>query len=411
MYQFAMASPTKSASDSQATATNWLIWWPAVVMMLGTLLSYLDRQMLALLSPMILKETHLTAHAYTETISAFSYAYMVATLIWGPVLDRVGLRMGMLLSLSIWMVSSASHAFVSTFLGFAVARGVLGFGEGAMFPGGFRTAMDSLPAPKQARGLALAYSGSSIGAILAPLIFIPIAAAYGWRPAFLVTPALALIWLIVWRTTVNPANFLHKPKPGRLKFPSPFERRFWSLVASYALGAFPVGAISYLSALYLSRSFGFSQKELGYVLWIPPAGLEAGYFFWGWVSDRFAPSHTRPRWLFLTMAVLCLPIVTITWYHSAPIAIALLTSTLFAAGGLVVVTLRTGALAYPPNQRSMAAGIASSSFSAGVAVLFPISGKLFDAKAYGEAFTLVGLLPLLGTLIWLVLPVHKAEEI
>src|SRR5579863_6642241 len=144
-----MASPTKSASDPQATATRWLIWWPAVVMMLGTLLSYLDRQILALLSPMILKETHLTAHAYTETISAFSYAYMVATLIWGPVLDRIGLRMGMLISLSIWMVSSASHSLVSTFLGFAVARGVLGFGEGAIFPGGFRTAMDSLPAAKQ----------------------------------------------------------------------------------------------------------------------------------------------------------------------------------------------------------------------------------------------------------------------
>lgn len=372
-----------------------------MVMMLGTVLAYLDRQILALLSPMILKETHLTAQAYTETISAFSYAYMIATLVWGPVLDRVGLRLGMLLSLSIWMVASASHALVSTFVGFAVARAVLGLGEGAMFPGGFRTAMDSLPTDKQARGIALAYSGSSIGSIMAPFIFIPIALAVGWRPAFLVTPALALLWLIVWRTTVNPAKFHHKPEPGKLKFPNPIERRFWSLVASYALGAFPVGAISYLSALYLSRSFGLTQKELGYVLWIPPAGLEAGYFFWGWVSDRFAPSHPRPRWLILLMAVLCLPLATVTWYHSAPIAIALLAFTLFASGGLVVVTLRTGALAYPPNQKSMAAGIASSSFSAGVAILLPVCGKFFDAHQYGKAFTLVAVLPFLGALIWL----------
>jgi MFS transporter, ACS family, hexuronate transporter len=280
---------------------------------------------------------------------------------------------------------------------------VLGLGEGSMFPGGFRTAMDSLPVSKQARGIALAYSGSSVGSIVAPLIFTPIALAYGWRPAFLVTPALALIWLILWRTTVNPANFLHKTTPGKLNFPSPLERRFWSLVFSYALGAFPVGAISYLSALYLSRAFGFTQKELGYVLWIPPAGLEAGYFFWGWISDRFAPSHARPRWLFVLMSVLCLPLATVTWYHSAPIAIALLAFTLFAAGGLVVVTLRTGALAYPPNQKSAAAGIASSSFSAGVAILLPVCGKFFDAHQYGSAFTLVGLLPLAGTLIWLML--------
>jgi ACS family hexuronate transporter-like MFS transporter len=378
-------------------------------MMLGTLLAYLDRQILALLSPMILKETHLTAQAYTETISAFSYAYMLSTLVWGPVLDRLGLRLGMLISLSIWMVASASHSLVSTFVGFAVARAVLGIGEGAMFPGGFRTAMDSLPTIKQARGIALAYSGSSIGSILAPIIFIPIALAYGWRPAFLVTPALALLWLIVWRTTVNPAKFPNQSPPGRLKFPNIFERRCWSLIASYALGAFPVGAISYLSALYLSRALGFSQKELGYVLWIPPAGLEAGYFFWGWVSDRFAPGHARPRWLIMTMALLCVPLVTITWFHSTVIAIALLASTLFASGGLVVVTLRTGALAYPANQRSMAASIASSSFSAVVAVLLPFCGRLFDSHEYGRAFTMVGLLPIIGTLIWLLLPVHKAE--
>jgi ACS family hexuronate transporter-like MFS transporter len=401
---------TNTATEPRPQRSGLLIWWPSVVMMLGTLLSYLDRQILALLSPMILKETHLTAHAYTQTISAFSYAYMLSTLVWGPVLDRIGLRMGMLISLSIWMVSSASHSLVSTFLGFALARAALGIGEGAMFPGGFRTAMDSLPIAKQARGIALAYSGSSIGSIVAPIILTPIAIAYGWRPAFLVTPALALVWLVIWRTTVNPAKFPHQPTPGKLRFPDPFERRFWSLVASYALGALPVGAISYLSALYLSRAFGLTQKQLGLVLWIPPAGLELGYFFWGWVSDRFAPGHRRPRWLIVLMALLCLPLTLITWFPSAPAAIALLAWTLFASGGLVVVTLRTGALAYPANQKSMAAGIASSSFSAAVAIVLPFCGKLFDAREYATAFTLVGILPMVGTILWLILPVHQHED-
>jgi ACS family hexuronate transporter-like MFS transporter len=378
-------------------------------MMLGTLLSYLDRQVLALLSPLILAETHMTAQAYTETISAFSYAYMISTLLWGSILDRVGLRMGMLLSLSVWMVASGSHALVSTFLGFAVARAVLGLGEGSMFPGGFRVAMDSLPPMKQARGIALAYSGSSIGSILAPLIFTPIAAAWGWRPAFLVTPVLALIWLIVWRTTVNPSGFRHVTRSGKLKFPNVLEARFWSLVASYSFGALPVGAISYLSALYLSRVFHLSTKELGIVLWIPPAGLELGYFFWGWVSDTFAPSHPRPVWLLTTMAALCLPLAAITQFHSEAVAVALLGSTLFAAGGLVVVTLRTGALAYPQNQRSMAAGIASSSFSAVVAVVLPFCGKMFDLKLYDRAFWLVAGLPAVGVLLWWLLPVKREE--
>ena len=403
-----MAAPTKFVADTPSER-GLLPWWPSVVMMLGTLLSYLDRQVLALLSPMILAETHLSAQSYTETISAFSYAYMVSTILWGSVLDRIGLRLGMLISLSIWMVASASHSLVSTFLGFAVARAVLGIGEGAMFPGGFRVAMDSLPPIRQARGIALAYSGSSIGSILAPLIFTPIAAAYGWRPAFLVTPALALIWLIVWRTTVNPVKFLNHSTAKKLKFPSLLEGRLWSLVFSYALGALPVGAISYLSALYLSRAFGLTTKQLGFVLWIPPAGLELGYFFWGWVSDRFLPSHPRPKWLLAIMALLCLPLVTITSFHSMPIAVALLASTLFASGGLVVVTLRTGALAYPPHQRSMAAGIASSSFSAAVAIVLPFCGKMFDQHLYDRAFTLVAVLPVIGIILWWLLPVKRTD--
>jgi ACS family hexuronate transporter-like MFS transporter len=316
----------------------------------------------------------------------------------------------MFISLSIWLVASASHSMVSTFMGFAIARAVLGLGEGAMFPGGFRVAMDSLPPAKQARGIALAYSGSSIGSILTPIIFSPIAAAWGWRPAFLVTPALALIWLIVWTTTVHPQKFRVQQKSTKLKFPSPLERRFWSIVMSYALGALPVGAISYMSALYLSRAFGMTTQQLGHILWIPPAGLELGYFFWGWVSDRFAPGHVRPTWLFALCAVLCLPLAAITQFHSMPWAVGLLASTLFASGGLVVVTLRTGALAYPANQRSMAAGIASSSFSAAVAIVLPFCGKMFDQKLYDRAFWLIAVLPVIGVILWWLMPVKQTEE-
>jgi len=403
-----MASPMKTAAPTTADRAGFALWWPSMVMMLGTLLAYLDRQVLALLSPLILADTHMSAQAYTETISAFSFAYMFSTFIWGPLLDRIGLRMGMLISLSIWMVASASHSLVSTFIGFAVARAVLGIGEGSAFPGGFRVAMDSLPPIKQARGIALTYSGSSIGSILAPLIFTPVAAAYGWRPAFLVTPVLALIWLVIWRTTVNPAKFLNHERSFKLVFPNPLELRFWSLVASYALGALPVGAISYLSALYLSRVFHLSTKELGYVLWIPPAGLELGYFFWGWISDRFAPSHPRPTLLIGIMALLCLPLAAITQFHSTAAAVALLAFTLFASGGLVVVTLRTGALAYPANQRSMAAGIASSSFSAAVFFVLPFCGKMFDQHLYDRAFILVAVLPLIGMILWWLLPVKRS---
>jgi len=385
-----------------------MVWWPSAVMMLGTLLSYVDRASLALLSPMFLSATHMSAQEYSWCISAFSFAYMFSALAWGSILDRIGLKIGMTISLFIWMVSSASHAIVGSFLGFAIARAALGIGEGSIFPGGFRTALDSLPVDKQARGVALAYSGSSAGSMLAPILLTPIAIQYGWRIAFLVTPALALVWLIAWLTTVNPARFPNRSRTAeKITVPDARERRFWSLVASYALGALPVGAVIYLTPLYLARAFGLTPAQLGFVLWIPPAGLEAGFFFWGWIADRYERASPRPVWLLFLMAALVLPLAAVHLFNSATIALMLLTLSLFASGGLVVVALRTGALAYPGDQRSMAAGIASSSFSAAVALTLPICGRLFDQHLYTAAFGLVAVLPIVGTAIWWMFPVQS----
>ncbi len=45
------------------------MWVPSVAMMLSSLLSYVDRQVLAVLSPMILRDTGLSAQEPTQTRS------------------------------------------------------------------------------------------------------------------------------------------------------------------------------------------------------------------------------------------------------------------------------------------------------------------------------------------------------
>jgi hypothetical protein len=84
--------------------------------------------------------------------------------VWGSAIDFFGLRVGMLLAVAVWTGASMSHALMSSFLGFALARAVLGLGEGATFPGGLRTAVETLPAHLRARGIALSFSGGTIGA-------------------------------------------------------------------------------------------------------------------------------------------------------------------------------------------------------------------------------------------------------
>lgn len=388
-------------------AMGWRMWVASLVMMVCSWLSYVDRQILAVLSPTILADTGMSAQSYATVVSAFSIAYMIANPLWGSLLDYIGLRRGMLSAVGLWTVASAAHAGMSGFWGFASARALLGLGEGATFPGGFRTAMDSLPPEKRARGIAISYSGGSLGAILTPIMVVPIAAAYGWRYAFLVTGALGVLWLLLWAATAR-EPFLPQPatKPLNIAWPNLFERRYWALVSAYAVGAFALGPILYLAPLYLNRVLGVSQGELGKILWIPPLGWEVGYFFWGWASDRFALNNPRPVRLFVLLTVMSLPLAAVTWMTSVTGVMTLFFWAMFVTAGFIVVGLRAGALSYPAGQTSMVAGLAAGTWSALVAVIIPVLGRWFDQQLYTQTFVLVSLMPVVGTTAYLLLT-HK----
>src|SRR5512145_3325958 len=193
-----MSQATVRPAVSAAPAIGWQMWVPCVGMALCSWLSFVDRQVLNILSPTIIRDTGLTAADFTNATSFFFLTYTLGNPVWGSVLDRVGLRIGMLLAVGVWTAASMSHAAMASFAGFALARAVLGFGEGATFPGGLRTAVESLPANMRARGIALSFSGGTIGAVMMPLLLGPLAIQYGWRIAFLATGALGLVWLVIW---------------------------------------------------------------------------------------------------------------------------------------------------------------------------------------------------------------------
>jgi MFS transporter, ACS family, hexuronate transporter len=379
-------------------------------MMLVSLISYIDRNTLALLAPTILEETHLTAEQYGWIISAFSVAYMLGNPVWGRMLDRVGVRRGMLSAVSLWTVASASHALASGFWSFAAARTVLGFGEGATFPGGLRTAMQTLPLDKRSRGIAVAYSGGSLGAIATPLIVTPIAAWFGWRGAFWFTGLVGIAWIAMWailsrrpdlRTVqMAAAGDTHDEKP------SFGDSRLWSFIAIYALGGLPLAFVLYVSALYLGRALGKSQLEIGAVLWIPPLGWEIGYFFWGWVTDRFVAHGTSVvlmRRLLFVLALLGLPLALTDSVRSFPVTMALLFLAMFASGGFIISSVAYATHVYSSRNAGLIAGIGAGSWSALVALAMPVFGALFDQQLYQASFVIAAMCPLAGFLLWLAL--------
>jgi ACS family hexuronate transporter-like MFS transporter len=397
-------------------ASFWRLWLPAISMLLVSLISYIDRNTLALLAPTILRENNLSAEQYGWIISAFSVAYMVSNPLWGRWLDRWGVRTGMLVAVAFWTLASAAHAFASGFAAFAIARAALGFGEGATFPGGLRTVVQTLPERWRSRGVAIAYSGGSLGAVLTPLIVTPIYAAAGWRAAFLFTGLVGALWLVWWsimsrRPELRAAHVERiETKAGtRIHWT---DRRLWAFMVSYALGCLPLAFVLYQAPVYFARALGKSQLEIGAVLWIPPLGWECGYFFWGWLTDRLRRGRQNPlpvyRGLTLAAALGTVPLAFGAGITSFPWLLFLLFWAMFVAGGNIIVSVSYATHTFTTANAGLIAGLGAGAWSAFVALSMPWFGRMMDARAWQASFFSAAAIPVIGFAAWLWL--NRARE-
>jgi ACS family hexuronate transporter-like MFS transporter len=365
-------------------------------MMLVSFVSYVDRTTLALLAPTILTDLRLSAEQYGWIISAFSVCYTLSNPVWGAALDRVGLRLGMAAAVALWTAASASHALAGGMLGLVCARAVLGLGEGATFPGGFRAATQTLPEHLRSRGVAIAYGGGSLGAVLTPVLVTPVALVYGWRGAFVATGLLGAGWIAVWLAVAPAAT------AARARADAPMlDARLVAFLALYALGGLPLGFVLYGAPLYLTRVLGQSQHALGSLLVIPPLGWEVGYLVMGWLVDR----HKGV----LSPGVLC-----VVAFVGAPLAIAPLLPGLalplvafflatLAAGSFIILGLAYATRELGVGRAGLLAGLGAGAWSALVAIAMPVFGRLFDGGRFGVAFALAGLAQSAGVVLWLAL--------
>ena len=373
-------------------------------MMLVSTISYVDRNAIAILIPTIQKETGLTAREYGWIVAAFSYAYMLGNPLWGILLDRLGVRTGMTIAVAGWSVASCLHALAGGAMSFGLLRMGLGFCEGATFPGALRTVMQTLEPERRSRGIALSYSGGSLGAILTPFIVTPIALAYGWRTAFWVTGASGFVWLIWWWALCRRPDLGAKPKLDAVGFVWR-DQRVLAFVAAYAMGAVPLGFILYMAGLYLSQVFHLSQKELGGLLWIPPLGWECGYFFWGWWIDRLVKrgvsTEEACRRAFGLGFVFSLPLALAPSITSLPLLMGELFLAMFVTGSFIVGGIAYATSVFGNGRAGLIAGLGAGSFSALTAITAPIFGGFFDQKTYEWAFWVATAFPACGYGVWL----------
>ena len=129
-------------------------WLVCLLLFLATTINYVDRQILALVKPILDEQFRWTNAEYGRVNAAFQLAYAVGLLSFGALVDRVGTKIGYALSIAAWSLSAIGHAFVGSVSGFLRARVALGLSEGGNFPSAIKAV--ALWFPRRERALATA---------------------------------------------------------------------------------------------------------------------------------------------------------------------------------------------------------------------------------------------------------------
>ena len=181
-----------------------LRWWIGALLFSSTVINYIDRQTLSLLAPYLKLQYHWTNSDYANIAIAFRVAYSIGQSVFGRLMDRVGTRRGLTLTVIGYSVISMLTSFARGLYSLATFRFLLGAGESANWPAATKAVSEWFPKRERALATALFDSGSSLGGAVAPFIVLGIYFRWGWRPAFAVPGVLGLLWLIAWRWLYYP---------------------------------------------------------------------------------------------------------------------------------------------------------------------------------------------------------------
>ncbi|NJO12479.1 MAG: MFS transporter, partial [Gammaproteobacteria bacterium] len=139
-------------------------WFILALVVSATVINYLDRQIIALLKPVLEDEFGWSDRDYGHVVSAFQFAAALAYLGVGWFIDRVGVRRGYAISIAVWSAAAMAHAAARSVAQFMTARVVLGVAEAANTPAAVKTIALWFPVHERAFALGWMNSGSNLGA-------------------------------------------------------------------------------------------------------------------------------------------------------------------------------------------------------------------------------------------------------
>ncbi len=335
-----------------------LRWWLCGLMFAATGLSFLDRQVLSVVAPVLTDEFHMNNEQYSYVTTGFLASYAIAFFLAGRIMDVVGTRVGMALSVGLWSIASALHAAAQSAMQLGVFRFFLGAGEGGAFPGVTKGATEWFPRRERALAIGIAIGGSALGGVVAPPMTVWLVGLMGWRGAFLATGLIGATWIALWWvffhtpatspfiTDEERALILSEPAaagadPGEAAPPPSVaellrRRDVWGL----ALIRFLVDPVFYFYMFwipkYLAQERGLSLDAIGRLTWIPFLALGISNILGGWLSDRLIAAGVAAgkarKGVMAAAAMLTVASSAAAFAGSAPAAVAIMALLMFAHG-------------------------------------------------------------------------------
>ncbi|HWX91545.1 MAG TPA: MFS transporter [Terriglobales bacterium] len=398
----------------------------------STAINYIDRQTLSLLAPYLKVQYRFSNSDYANIVIAFRVAYSIGQTVFGRLMDRIGTRQGLSLSVAWYSTVSMLTSLANGLFSFAGFRFLLGAGESANWPGATKAVSEWFP--KQERGLATALfdSGSSIGGAVAPFVILPIFSRWGWRPAFMIPGVLGFLWLIAWRWIYHPpaqhprlspaelrliaadaaGNGVRVDnKPARwldlLRFPQTWgtiiARSFTDPVWFFITDWFPI----YLVAKGIELQSGLVA------VWIPFIAADVGNFFGGAASGYLIQrdwSVGAARKALVVFGGIGVTLLIPTIFTTNLMAI----TTLFALATFSYASFTTIANVlpsdlFPSNAVATVSGLSGTGAGIGTIIAFKLVGHFSDARqatathAFDPIIVVAGLVPFVGMILVLLL--------
>jgi ACS family hexuronate transporter-like MFS transporter len=386
-------------------------------MFLATVINYVDRQTLSILSTTLRSELNLTDQDYANCVSAFLLSYAVMYSVSGRVIDRIGVKVGAAACVVWWSVAAALTGLARGPMSLAAFRFALGIGEPGIFPAGMKACGEWFPRRLRGTAIGLFSSGSSVGAIIAAPLVAWMATHWGWRMAFVIPGVIGLVvwlplWLILYRdpaaTRMSSEDKAELQQAKQLAERRPWhallkERKVWALV----LGRVAADPVWYLYLFwlpdYLQRVRHLSLMEIGLYAWIPFLFADLGAVFGGVISDRLIRrGWAAPRARF---AVLC----GIAALAPLGAAVGFIESTVVAMAVICVIAFlcqawSTNMATLVPdltaqNETASVMGLLGTAGSVGGIIFSQVLGFSIALFGYASAFALAAVLHPLSLLL------------